>query len=389
MATTIKVFGGTPHPLATYIFINESVAASAKGSGRVYGDINGWFFQWLRRNSHRYLGKKIADGEVAITQLDDSNSNKYVDGTAATLTGGTAGRIDGDVFVHIPIFFTEATEIDTSNHIWRIGFSGQKLGENWQLWDLGLIGAYEATCSDTTNNTSGVLYSRSGKASTGSVSQSNFKAKAANLGTGFSIVKWKHQCALAFLYYGMYGTTNCQGVCGSGTSSYEKSTGGTNSLGMTDTTTSNGNSMSINFLGLENWWGNKWEWLHNVTVDANVWKITEDDGTVRSVTGQSTYNTWVYPLNFVVGKHLDVIPRPTQTATSETQGYCDGIYMSGAGGRVVVRSCSNSIAQGGVACSGAWIDASASGADLGSRLAFNGKIVKVDRASYAQLQAVA
>ena len=380
MATTIKVFGGKPHPLATYIFINESVAASGKGSGRVYGDINGWFFQWLRRNTHRYLGKKVADGEVAITQLDDNNSNKYVDGTAAILTGA-----QGDVYVRLPLFFTEAVEVNATKHIWRIGFSGQKLGENWQAWDLGLLGAYEATCSDATNNSSGTLYSRSGVASTGDVSQANFKAKAANMGKGFSLVKWKHQCALAFLFYGMYGSTNCQAICGSGTSSYEKNTGQTNSIGMNDTITSNGNSMSINFLGLENWWGNKYEWIHNVVVDGNVWKITEDDGTVRSVTGQSTYNTWVYPLNFVIGKHLDAIPRPTQSATDASQGYCDGIYMTGAGGRVLLRSYSYSFLVGGVACSNAIDVASDTWADIGSRLAFNGSIVKLDRASYAQL----
>ena len=378
---TIKVFGGKPHPLASYIYINESVESPSKGSGRVYGDVNGWFFQWLRRNSHRYLGTKIADGEVAVTQLDDNDSTKFVDGTTATLTGA-----QGDVYVQIPIFFTEATEIDTTNHIWRIGFSGQKLGENWRMWDLGLIGAYEATCSDTTNNTSGTLYSRSGVASTGSVSQANFKAKARNMGSGFSIVKWKHQCALAFLFYGIYGSTNCQAVCGSGTSSYEKNTGGTNSLGMTDTTSSNGNSMSINFLGLENWWGNKYEWVDNVQVDAFVWSITEDDGTVRKVTCGQTSATWVYPMNWVIGKNLDVIPLPTQTNTSDSKGYCDGTWInSGAGGRVVRRSYCSSVALGGVACSSAYYGASGADAYGGSRLAFSGKIVKLEKASYLGL----
>lgn len=376
MATTIKVFGGKRPPQASYIFIHENVTNPAPGSGRVTGDVNGYWLQWIRRNTHRYLGK-MKNGQMFITQLDDSNSNKFVDGTTATLTGA-----QGDVFVQVPIFFTEAVEVDVTNHVWRIGFSGQKIGENWRMWDLGLIGAYEATCSVTDNNTSGVLYSRSGMASTGSVSQANFKQKARNTGEGFTLVKWKHQCALAFLFYALYGGTNCQALCGSGTNSYEKNTGGTNSLGMTDTTTSNGNSMSINFLGLDNWWGNKYEFIDNVVIDVNVWKITEDDGTVRSVTGQSTYNTWVSMNNMVIGKNLDCIPKPTQTSVDFSLGYCDGVYMTGAGGRVVRRSCVSAYAEGGVACSNAFSDASDTGARFGSRLAFSGKTVKLDRSAY-------
>ena len=59
-----------------------------------------------------------------------------------------------------------------------------------------------------------------------------------------------------------------QGIIGSGTDSYEKETGQTDSLGMEDThAETNGNTMSINFWGLENWWGNKYEFIDNVVVN--------------------------------------------------------------------------------------------------------------------------
>lgn len=213
----------------------------------ITGDVNGTHIQLIRNNSHRYLGKYTGDGEMTICQLDDTDSTKYFDGTTATLTG-----TQGDVFVKLPKFYYKAEKEATN--IWNISFScvSSSPGSDWKEWDGNdLIGAYEAY------STSSKVYSRSGVTSTGSISQANFKTYARNRGTGYSIVKWKHHSMMCFLFYALYGNTNCQAICGSGTSSYTKSTGATNSLGMEDTTTSNGNSMSINFWGLENWWGNK------------------------------------------------------------------------------------------------------------------------------------
>lgn len=79
----------------------------------------------------------------------------------------------------------------------------------------------------------------------------DLKTYARNRGVGYSLVKWKHHSIICFLFYALYGTTNSQAICGSGESSYN-TTGATDSLGMEDTTTSNGNSRGINFWGLEN-----------------------------------------------------------------------------------------------------------------------------------------
>ena len=70
------------------------------------------------------------------------------------------------------------------------------------------------------------------------------------------------------VFWAQYGNTNSQGVIGSGTDSCQKQTGQTDSLGMEDTRAeTNGNTMSINFWGLENWWGNKAEFIDNVVVN--------------------------------------------------------------------------------------------------------------------------
>lgn len=49
---------------------------------------------------HRVLGKKTAEGEVTVCQLDDANSNKYSEGTPSVLTGG-----EGNVFMFEPHYW--------------------------------------------------------------------------------------------------------------------------------------------------------------------------------------------------------------------------------------------------------------------------------------------
>jgi len=178
---------------------------------------------------------------------------------------------------------------------------------------------------------------------------------------------------MAVLFYAMYGHTNCQAICGAGTNANNKATGQTNSLGMTDTTTANGNSMSINFWGLENWWGNKYEFMDNVVINNGVWTITEDDGTTRTITAP-TNSSWVYPKKFIWGDGIDMVPLASETGGSDSQGYCDGYYGTTDVSRVALRSNYNANTSGGVAYVNAGFDSSNSSASRGSRLAFHGQI---------------
>ena len=100
---------------------------------------------------HRYLGKKTADGVMAICQLSDDNSNYYADGTAAVLTGS-----QGDKFVYEPhywykgindilggkkyIAFSSLSEVPTSQN-------GEKI-----LWGDSRI-TYEANYAVNANST--------------------------------------------------------------------------------------------------------------------------------------------------------------------------------------------------------------------------------------------
>lgn len=358
------IFTDTDNILISTIYIDQTITDPASMISR---DINGAAIQAIRANSHRYLGKYTASsGVMTICQLSDTDSTKFADGSSADLTGA-----QGDVFMRLPVFYTHALEI--AEDLWQIkfAFGGRPEGDRWMQWGSNdLIGVYKAYHS------SGKIYSRSGVTPSSRISQANFKTYARNRGTGFTLVKHKHQNIMAFLFYAFYGNTNAQAICGSGTSSYPKTAGATNSLGMTDTTTTNGNSMSINFWGLENWWGDLNEFEDNVIVNSNTWNITEDDGTTRQVTGFAANNTWYYPQKLVIGDNLDTIMKPGSSSGSATIGYCDGQYLSSADSRIVSRSLFSSEAHGGLVSVIVNDDSSKVDQNRGSRLAFYGNIIE-------------
>ena len=337
----------------------------------ISGDVNGTVLQWIRNNTHRYVAKKTGDEQVTICQLSDNDTTKFYD----NLTSSSAyiRSINHGVFVRIPRFWYKATE--TSTNIWKIGFSNRQQDSTWKEWDGNdLIGAYEGVVNGSQ------LLSISGEPSTGSVSQIDFKSYARTNGVGYTLVKWKHHCIVGVLYYALYGNTNCQATIGSGTNSYTKNTGLTNSLGMNDSSASaTGNSGSINFLGLENWWGNKYEFIDNATFNHGgtdyKFYIVEDDGSSREVQAHQYTGTF-YPTVMVFGEHLDLVMKPNTTSGTTSTGFCDRQYFSESPNQVVQRSYSNSSACGGVACLYAYYSASNASASVGSRLAFRGTIIE-------------
>lgn len=327
----------------------------------ISGDVNGEAIQWIRNNSHRVLAKKTGEGVVAVCRLDDSNSKYFHDGASADLTGQ-----QGDVLMWLPRFWYHAEELEPD--IWKIGFSNHQK-EGWKEWDgKDLIGVYKAY-SDGTK-----LYSRSGVTPTVEVSQPDFKTRAQNRGDGYSLVKFKHHSMMAFLFYAMYGNTDSQSICGSGTYQRGKKTGWTDLLGMFDTVAGgNGDSGSINFWGLENWWGDLYEWFNNVSINNYVWTITEDDDSTMDIQA-STRGGYISKVS--VGENLDMVPVAVD-ATNST-GFCDNYVTNSYNSLVLGRSYFGSYTNCGVAYVEAISVASSAYFLYGSRLAFRGTINEIE-----------
>ena len=314
------------------------------------------------------MAKKTADGVLTYCRLNDADSTQYYDGTAAALDG-----TEGDVFLKLPEFYYKGTEGDQV----QITFATEQVDAEYIRWDPNtLIGVYEAYAANSK------AYSRSGAVSTAKVSQSTWKTYAAARGTGYQLVDWQMHCVMGCLYYAMYGNTDCQSSIGKGTGAYDKQTGQTNSLGMTDTVAGgNGDSQSINFWGLENWWGNKYEWVHDYNNPANSLSATVNDpvdGGTRSLP-VFDYGGY-YPKKMKFGRYLDLIATTDDPKNgSDTVGYCDYQWWPGSTNsktRVVLRSYNISNTNGGVACANAYNTASYTYSVGGSRLAFRGSLVE-------------
>lgn len=296
-------------PIPGVIYINQLESDPAK---MITGDINGEIIQWIRQNSHRVLAKKTGEGTITYIELDDNNSNKYAADGSEAKTDGT----EGDVFVKLPTFYYHGTEGDNV----ELRFSKTPFEDSVE-WDTNiLIGTYEAY------NSGSYLYSRSGIKSSADMQQRHAKLYAQGRGRGYQLVDWQMHCVLGCLFYAMYGNTNSQVICGSGTDSYSKICGETNSLGMNDTASKNSNTISINFWGLENWWGGKSELMQEDGIRKAI--STYDPVTKGTRAISIPIYRGFYPKKMIFGKYMDLIPMSDDPKSEDyLVGYCDYQYL--------------------------------------------------------------
>ena len=254
---------------------------------------NAW--SWVRNHSHIYVGKWNNEENILdLRQLDDNDSRKFKDGSDARNYISDSNNEGYNVFMKLPKFWYKDELNEDGNLIFTIS---NYFVEGYNEWnDNNLIGVYESYV-DTTLNVP-LVRSISQQDSIGNINWTNYKIYARNNnidksleeGKGFSLVTFQQHSIMAYLFYGYYGTIDSQSICGYGTDNYEKPTGLTDNLGMKDTDTINGNGSTdsqdnwknIRFWGLENWWGNKWEWIDNLQMqnDEGLCGILDLDGNV-------------------------------------------------------------------------------------------------------------
>ena len=131
-------------------------------------------------------------------------------------------------------------------------------------------------------------------------------------------------------------------------------------------------------LGYEDIYGHKYDMMDGVDLpndsgNAGKWRIWMPDGTTRMVKGCISSGVWITAVAH--GKYMDVIPVGSVSGSSSTH-YCDIYYISTAASRVVYRGYNYASADGGVSYANTSYDASYSSANVGSRLAFRGRLVK-------------
>ena len=356
----------------------------------------------LRSKFKRCIAKPYGDDAALISYCNEENSANWPDGSGIDIV---FARKENRM-VHFPKYYHKTVE--RSPGIWRTYISEQQIDSDYIEEPEMLLGTFEAY-----TNTDGTLLSAWGVTSTASQTMATFVSQAKSNGPLWGIGDYRSHATIARMFCAYYKTTNISTSnsaipCSGGTKRYNYGiTGATITLGNRDgkkATTSDTSYYSTNFLGLEDCYYSKWEFVQGINIlkgkyvvydggsfpDKDVADLEAAGATNIRVVGYepnpaatAAYNGWTKAI--AQGKYGDVVP--TAHGGSETTYYSDYSWFNPTGNRIFLRSGGS---DGGSRCGVfvAYAGASSdSWADFGARLAFYGKIVVVDSDTFKKMQA--
>ena len=357
----------------------------------------------LRSKFKICIAKPYGDDAALISYLNETNGNKWPDDSAVEIA---ISRKENRM-VHFPKYYHKT--IERSPGIWRTYISEQQIDSDYIEEPERLVGSFEAYKSDDN-----VLCSISGVESTHSQTIATFVTQAKANGSMWGIQDYRIHATIARMFCAYYKTTNISTSnssipCSGGTKRYNYGkTGATVPLGNKDgkvAVTNDTGYYSTNFLGLEDCYYSKWEFVQGINIlkgkyvvydggsfpDKDVAELEAAGATNIRVVGYEpnpaateAYNGWTKAV--AQGKYGDVVP--TAHGGSETTYYSDYSWFNPTGNRIFLRS-GNSVdgSRCGVFMARASHASSHSWPDLGARLAFYGKIVVVDSDTFKKMQA--
>lgn len=357
----------------------------------------------LRSKFKRCIAKPYGDDAALISYCNEENSANWPDGSAIDIV---FARKENRM-VHFPKYYHKTVE--RSPGIWRTYISEQQIDSDYIEEPEMLLGTFEAY-----TNTDGTLLSAWGVTSTASQTMATFVSQAKSNGPLWGIGDYRSHATIARMFCAYYKTTNISTSnsaipCSGGTKRYNYGiTGATITLGNRDgkkATTSDTSYYSTNFLGLEDCYYSKWEFVQGINLlkgkyvvydggsfpDKDVAELEAAGATNIRVVGYepnpaatAAYNGWIKAI--AQGKYGDVVP--TAHGGSETTYYSDYSWFNPTGNRIFLRSgASDAGSRCGVFVAHAANASSFSWATVGARLAFYGKIVVVDSDTFKKMQA--
>lgn len=384
--------------LAYWYENNENASSTTCATG---GNRN--VIESLRSKFKRCIAKPYGDDAALISYCNEENSANWPDGSAINID---LSRKENRM-VYFPKYYHKTVE--RSPGIWRTYISEQQIDSDYIEEPEMLLSTFEAY-----TNTDGTLMSVWGVASTASQTMATFISQAKSNGPLWSIGDYRSHATIARMFCAYYKTTNISTSnsaipCSGGTKRYNYGvTGATITLGNRDgkkATTNDTSYYSTNFLGLEDCYYSKWEFVQGINIlkgkyvvydggsfpDKDVAELEAAGATNIRVVGYEPnpaatdgYNGWTKAV--AQGKYGDVVP--TAHGGSETTYYSDYSWFNPTGNRIFQRS-GSSVAgsQCGVFVAGADNASSNSWTNIGARLAFYGKIVVVDSDTFKKMQA--
>lgn len=357
----------------------------------------------LRSKFKRCIAKPYGDDAALISYCNEENSANWPDGSAIDID---LSRKENRM-VYFPKYYHKTVE--RSPGIWRTYISEQQIDSDYIEEPEMLLSTFEAY-----TNTDGTLMSVWGVASTASQTMATFISQAKSNGPLWSIGDYRSHATIARMFCAYYKTTNISTSnsaipCSGGTKRYNYGvTGATITLGNRDgkkATTNDTSYYSTNFLGLEDCYYSKWEFVQGINIlkgkyvvydggsfpDKDVAELEAAGATNIRVVGYEPnpaatdgYNGWTKAI--AQGKYGDVVP--TAHGGSETTYYSDYSWFNPTANRIFLRSgYSDNGSRCGVFMARADYASSSSWSSIGARLAFYGKIVVVDSDTFKKMQA--
>ena len=358
----------------------------------------------LRSKFKRCIAKPYGDDAALISYLNETDSNKWPDGSAMTYS---VTRKE-NAMVHFPKYYHKT--IERSPGIWRTYISEQQIDSDYIEEPERLVSTYEAYKFANY----AWLTSQGGVESTASQTLATFVTQAKANGSMWGIQDYRVHATIARIFCAYYKTTNISTSnsaipCSGGTKRYNYGkTGGTDSLGNRDgklAVKDDAGYYSTSFLGLEDCYYSKWEFVQGINIlkgkyvvydggsfpDKDVAELEAAGATNIRVVGYEPnpaategYNGWTKAV--AQGKYGDLVP--IAHGRSETTYYSDYSWFNPTGNRIFLRSGnSDHGSRCGVFMASADIASSHSWATFGARLAFYGKIVVVDSDTFKKMQA--
>lgn len=386
--------------LAYWYENNENASSTTCATG---GNRN--VIESLRSKFKRCIAKPYGDDAALISYLNETDSNKWPDGTGATYE--TVRK--ESLMVHFPKYYHKT--IERSPGIWRTYISEQQIDNDYIEEPELLLGTFEGIISDENG---GALTSTGSSISTASKTIAQFVAAAKVNGSMYGIGDYRSHATIARMFCAYYKTTNISTnnsaiPCSGGSKRYNYGwTGGTKALGNRDGKAVVNNDTgyySTNFLGLEDCYYSKWEFVQGINIlkgkyvvydggsfpDKDVTELEAAGATNIRVVGYEpnpaateAYSGWTKAI--AQGKYGDVVP--TAHGGSETTYYSDYSWFNPTANRIFLRSgASDHGSPCGVFVALADIASSVSWSAVSARLAFYGKIVVVDSDTFKKMQA--
>lgn len=279
--------------------------------------------------------------------LNPDNYAQYEDGTSADIT-----TLGNDVMIEFP---KRGYSISTSQNIITIKMTDEpdKAGFCYKPFsrasegdrDAFYYGAFKGYCSGSK------MYSSSGKQPTASQTRATYRGYATARGTGYAQNGFYQLTYIQICYLMQFKNLNSQTTVGygyvlsthgDGSVNRSVNTGGANAYGMnceviksTNPSYMTDQNHQVKCLGIEDFWGNIWQWVDGFTTDANrnmftcfIPSLFSDSTSAEGQTNQgqgATANIGNYMSKPQGGTDTGFVAK--EVSGSETTYFCDSAYL--------------------------------------------------------------